>query len=309
MIKKFTLTILFFLLMTSTLLSSSNVFISVKINNKIITNYDIEKEKIYLKILNPGLSKLSEKKITNIAKNSLINEVIKKDELQKFFPLNKKILYIDQVFIDLYKRLNLKSENEFINLLSIKETYSIKEIRNKLRIEILWNELIFKKYRDQVKIKEKILIEKINNEINKVSYEYLLSEIFFKKKKDESLNQQINKIKKSIKEVGFNNTANIFSISESANYGGKIGWVNENNLSKNISIELKKINIGESTKVIQIGNNFLILKINQKRSKKKSIDKNARLEEMKRFETNRQLSLFSNIYFNKVKINYSIDEK
>jgi peptidyl-prolyl cis-trans isomerase SurA len=309
MLKKTTLAIVIFLLMTSKLLSGSSVYISALVNDQIITNYDIEKEKSYLIILNPNLSKLNEKRVSEIAKISLINEVIKKKQLVKFFNFEEKISYLDQVFIDLYKRLDLKNENQFRDLLSNNKTYSLKEIKNKLKIEILWNELIFKKYKNQVKIDEKTLIKKINDRNNKTLDEYLLSEIFFKKDKNESLDIKINKIKLSINEIGFNNTANIFSISESANFGGKIGWIPETNLSKLIAKELKKISIGQQTKTIQIGNNYLILKIEQIRSIKKSINKEVQLKEMKTFETNRQLGLFSNIYFNKVKINYSIKYK
>jgi len=203
----------------------------------------------------------------------------------------------------------LKDEKEFKELLSNKKTYSLKEIKNKLKIEVFWNELIFKTYKNQVKIDESILNKKIDDKNNLTLNEYLLSEILFKRNKDESLDIKISKIKSSIDEIGFNNTANIFSISESANFGGKIGWVTETNLSKLIAVELKKIDAGQYTSTIQVGNNFLILKIEQIRSKKQNVDKKAQLEEMRVFESNRQLRLFSNIYFNKVKINYSINEK
>ena len=69
-----------------------------------------------------------------------------------------------------------------------------------------------------------------------------------------------------------------------------------------------KIKIGEYTNPIKVGNNYLILKIEDKRTTKISINKEKQLKEMINFETNRQLNQFSNIYFNKAKINYSIDE-
>ena len=309
MLKKISMVIVLLISMTSNLISSSDVYISATVNDQIITNYDIKKEKTYLIILNPNLSKLNEKKVTEIATKSLINEVIKKKELEKYFNFEKKNPYLDKVFIDFYKRLNLKDEKEFKELLSNKKTYSLKEIKNKLKIEVFWNELIFKRYKNQVKIDENILNKKVDDKNNLTLNEYLLSEIFFKRNKDESLDIKISKIKSSIDEIGFNNTANIFSISESANFGGKIGWVAETNLSKLIAVELKKIVAGQYTNTIQVGNNFLILKIEQIRSKKQNVDKKTQLEEMRVFESNRQLRLFSNIYFNKVKINYSINEK
>ncbi len=307
--KKILLSIFIFLLSVSKLSANSGIFISATINDAIITNYDIKKEKSYLIILNPSLSKLDENKAIEVAKNSLINEIIKKKELIKFFDLSKDISYLDKVMEDLYTKLNLKNESQFVDLLKKKNTYSLIQIKNKLKVELLWNELIFKKFNNQVKIDEKELVKKIDNEINQTQNDYFLYEIFFKKEKDEDLELKIKKIKSSINEVGFSNTANIFSVSESANYGGKIGCVSETNLSKIIATELRKINVGEYTNLIQIGNNFLFLKIDQIRKKKKSINKKAQLKEMKMFETNRQLALFSNIYFNKVKINYSIDEK
>ena len=52
----FTLSI-FFLLITSSQ-SSKNVYIYATINDKIITNLDVEKEAEYLKFLNPKLNQL-----------------------------------------------------------------------------------------------------------------------------------------------------------------------------------------------------------------------------------------------------------
>ena len=143
---------------------------------------------------------------------------------------------------------------------------------------------------------------------NEERIEYLLSEIVFKKKNEE-INLLIKKIQTSINEIGFNNTANIYSISESSKFGGKIGWVSESNLSQSIFDSLKKINEGQLTDVLQIGNSFIILKIEKKRSKKVTINKNEELNKMIKFETNKQLNQFSQIYFNKAKLNYSINEK
>ena len=73
------------LVLLSTSALSEKIFIFATVNDKIITNYDIQKEIEYLKILNPRLEELSEKEIFNISKNSLINEIIKKNEIETFF--------------------------------------------------------------------------------------------------------------------------------------------------------------------------------------------------------------------------------
>lgn len=308
MLKKILILLLIQLLLISKSSSSENITIIGKIANKIITSYDVKKETSYLKILNSNLSNLDDKKIFEIGKNSLVNELIKKKELEKFFDLNKKNSFIEKIFQNFYKDLDLENENEFKKYLSNKKTYSANEIKEKIKIEIMWNQLIYELYNRQVSIDENELLKRIDNEKNIIK-EYLLYEIFFNIENSENLNEKKEKILSSISDIGFNNTANIYSISDSSSYGGKIGWVKETNLSEIIKIELEKIDIGQHSKVMQIGNNFMILKIEDKRSFNKTIDKKARFEELKKFEVNKQLNLYSNIHFNKIKINYSLNEK
>ena len=308
MLKKILILLLVQLSLISKLSSSENITIVGKIANEIITSYDVKKETSYLQILNSNLSNLDDKKIFEIGKNSLLNELIKKKELEKFFDFKNKNPFLEQIFQNFYKDLDLENENEFKKYLSNKKTYSADEIREKLKIEIMWNQLIYELYNRQVSVDENELLKRINNEKNVIN-EYLLYEIFFRIENSENLNEKKEKILSSISDVGFNNTANLYSISESSSYGGKIGWVKETNLSEIIKVELEKIDIGQHSKVVQIGNNFLILKIEDKRSLNKTIDKKARFEELKKFEVNRQLNLYSNIHFNKIKINYSLNEK
>ena len=308
MLKKILILCLVQLILIAKLSYGENIIIIGKVGNVIITNYDVKKETTYLKILNSSLSNLENKKIFEIGKNSLSNELIKKKELEKFFDLKKENSFLEQIFQNFYKDLGLKNENEFKKYLSINKTYSVDEIKEKLKIEIMWNQLIYELYNRQVSIDENELLKRINNEKNIIE-EYLLYEIFFRLENSENLNEKKEKILSSISDIGFNNTANLYSISESSSYGGKIGWVKETNLSETIKIELEKINIGQHSKVMQIGNNFMILKIEDKKSSNKIIDKKNRLEELKKFEVNKQLNLYSNMHFNKIKINYSLNEK
>ncbi len=300
--------VLFFFIGINNSFSASKIFIKVKIDNEIITNHDILKESKYLKLINPDLLKLNENEILNISKNSLINQIIKKKEIEKYLDLEKKHPLIEKVLEDLYKGRNFKNLDDFKNNLNYENNYTIKEIKKKLQIELYWNELIYKRYKNSININEENLLKKIKEKKDKNKIEFLLSEIFFSNQKNISLDEQIIQIQKSIENKGFNNTANIYSLSQSSKYGGKIGWVDQGNLSKTIFIELNKIKIGEYTNPIKVGNNYLILKIEDKRTTKISINKEKQLKEMINFETNRQLNQFSNIYFNKAKINYSIDE-
>ena len=308
MLKKILILFLVQLILIAKLSYGENIIIIGKVGNEIITNYDVKKETTYLKILNSSLSNLENKKIFEIGKNSLSNELIKKKELEKFFDFKKENSFLEQIFQNFYKDLGLKNENEFKKYLSINKTYTVDEIKEKLKIEIMWNQLIYELYNRQVSIDENELLKRINNEKNIIE-EYLLYEIFFRLENSENLNEKKEKILSSISDIGFNNTANLYSISESSSYGGKIGWVKETNLSEIIKIELEKIDIGQHSKVMQIGNNFMILKIEDKKSSNKIIDKKTRLEELKKFEVNKQLNLYSNMHFNKIKINYSLNEK
>ena len=305
--KKFFLFILILVIYTSSAFAKKNVFIVAKVNEKIITNFDIEKEASYLKILNPQLEKIEMDKIFEISKNSLINEIIKKDETKRFFDYDQKLNITDKIFDDFHNSLGFSNKGEFLNLLSKKKTYSEKQIKEKLKIEFFWNRIILEKFNDLVKIDKQQFLKKIEN-INIYKNEYQLSEIFFNKDKDLTLEEKIKKIKNSIDSVGFNNTASLFSNSESANVGGNIGWIPEESLSQKIIDELKNTKIGDYTDPIQFGSNFLILKIENKKQKKIQNDKEKMLDQMIEFETNKQLNQFSNIYFKKIKINYSINE-
>ena len=286
MIKKFWFILLISFLVFNKTYSQNNIFIVANINEEILTNHDVQQEIAYLKILNPQLRQLSKEKNFEIAKGSLIKETIKKIELKKYFNLDEEQPIINELFKDFFKRLGFSNKNEFQKMLLSRNTYSTPQIQEKMKIEFYWNRIILEKYEDQVKINKNNLIKKIQ-QINEYKSEYLLSEIFFYKEKDLKLENQINMIKSSISDIGFNNTASIYSKSESANLGGKIGWVEEENLSKNIIKELKKINKGEFTDIIQFGNNFLILKIEDKKTNKIKTDNDLTLKKMIQFEKNK----------------------
>ena len=122
------------------------------------------------------------------------------------------------------------------------------------------------------------------------------------------LNNKINLIQKNIKEQGFKNTANIYSIADTSKFGGNLGWVDEKQLSQEINIAIEKLEIGEVSQPIKITNGFLILKIENKKQKKIKFDKKKLLEQAILFEKNKQYNQFSIIYYNKLKLNSLIDE-
>jgi peptidyl-prolyl cis-trans isomerase SurA len=137
---------------------------------------------------------------------------------------------------------------------------------------------------------------------------YFISEILFNKDIQENVNEKYKKIKLSIKKNGFKNSANIFSISESSKVGGKLGWINESQLSKEINLELKKLKVGEFTNPIIVPNGNLILILEDFKKIKNNLDINKELKILENYERNKQLNQISNIFFNKIKNNTRIDE-
>ena len=291
-------------------IGSMNSFIVLKVNNEIITNLDIKKEYNYLTALNNELKNLDEGSIINLAKKSLIRETIKKNELEKYYEFDHTRDYLDKILKKFYLRLNLNNVNEFENYLK-DFNITLISVKKKIEIEVLWNDLIFKKYKKQIdinkdKLKKKIIDQGIQNN-EKTKYE--LSEIVFQVDKKKKLKEIIKEIKESILSKGFKNTANIYSISDTSKFGGQIGWVSEEQLSALIIDEVRKLNIGEITDPINIPGGFLILKLENIKTEKIEIDFDQKLQNLIAFETDRQLNQFSAIYFNKLKINTKISEK
>jgi len=300
----------FLLFIFSTLIKADNkIIIEVQIGNEIITNIDVENEKRYLIALNNNLKNIPKKQLHVLSKNSIIREKIKKIELLKFYDFNKADKYTDDVLKDFFTRIGFNNLEEFNSYL-ITFNLDIKDIAEKLKIETLWNELIFNKFKDQVYINKEELKKKVNNQKNKNTFvEYNLSEILFLLNSSEKLEDKYNLILKNIEESGFKNSANIFSISESSKFGGEIGWINESQLNELFLKEISSIDIDGLTKPIQTSGGYLILKLNEKRKKKEKIDLEKELNYMIIKEKNRQLSQFSLIYFNKIKQNLFVSEK
>jgi len=303
--------IIFFLIININKVLPDNVKIKFKIDNKIVTNIDIEKEYRYLTALNTNLQTLEKDKVYEIARTSIIKEIIKRNELIKYYNLDQDPTYMTKIIKDFYQGIGIESEEEFENYL-IQYELKMDDVIKKLEIEAIWNEFIFTKYNDQVKIDEdklkKILKEKTkkNNDMQK---SYLLSEIFFNEQNTKELTDKYNLIEKNIIEIGFENSANKYSQSDSAKNDGNIGWVKESQLSKVIKDKITNLNAGEHSKIITLPGGFLIIKVND--IKEEKVEKNFE-EEFKKFviyEKNRQLNQFSIIYFNRVKQNSDLSEQ
>ena len=288
----------------SSALSLENKIV-MKVNNEIITNIDIKNEINYLKALNINIQNLNNQEIETIAKRSLIREKVRKLELLNY---TKKI-EIDEKFKDnilrsKYSKLGINSKNEFSKYLN-RYNLKITEIEKKISIQALWNQLIFSKFSNKVKIDENELQKRISNKSIK---NYLMSEILFNVENNNDLKKKFDEIKNSILNVGFENTALIYSVSDSSKIGGKLGWIKESSLNKDIQNNLSKLNVNDITDPKVVPGGFLILMIQDIRFDKVEIDIEKELKILTQIETNKQLNQYSNIYYNKIKKNFQVDE-
>lgn len=305
---KFILSLIILLTLGIKSYSNENIYIVYKVNNQIITNTDIEKEYRYLVSLNNQLKSLNKLKVLEISRESALREQIKKIELSKYFDLQTLNLNIDNYLENFYKNLDINTESEFEKYLE-GSNISLDYIKKKIQIEILWNQLIYDKYIAQINIDQNKLKEKLKELSNKANQKvYSLSEILFDKENNSSFEKKLEDINQSINEIGFNNTANIFSITDSSKFGGKIGWIEEQKLSKKIIEELQLLETGQYTSPIQTGSSFLILKIEEIKYEKTTINEEEELNKLIQFETSKQLDQFSKIFYKQIKINSLIDE-
>ena len=305
---KYILFVIFFFIINFNVYGAS-IKIILKVDKEIITNIDIENEKKYLLFLNPKLDQLNKKQIDEIAKNSLITEIIKKKELNKIYDTNKMGIFFDSIEQKFFKSKNIKNKSDFINILK-KRDLEYDNIMNKLHIEALWNQLIYNKFSKNIRINEedmrKNILIQFQNE--KKKYEYNLSEILFSENINENFNETLKKIEMSIIDVGFENTANIFSISSTSKNGGLIGWVNDLQISEIIKEYITKLKIGQISNPIKIGGGYLVIKLNDKKEFQQEVNIENELNEFITKETNRQLNTYSVIFYKKLKKNIKINE-
>ena len=286
----------------------SEIFIIAKVNQEIITNIDIDFEKKYLVSLNPNLNKLDNNRITEYAKNSLINEKIKKIEIEKNFKIIPNETLLSNVIADIYSSIGISSLSEFERYLSEKEV-DIDRVKEKIAIEIAWNDLIVKIFKNEIEIDQNLMSKELEKINEKEVENLLLSEIIFTINEKKELESKYESIKQSIYEIGFEETARIYSLSDSKKSGGNLGWIYKSQLSKEIKKAINNINIGDFTKPIITSGGFLILKLNDAKTENITIDKDAQLKRMIEFERERQFTRFSTLFYKRIYNNTEINEK
>ena len=310
---KYKITLLSSIIIFFSILSSSSLYSKIKSNivvfvgNEIITNFEI-KNKILTSLMLAKVE-LNQKNIDSYKKqalNSLIDLKLKKKELSKYnFRAEDS---------EVNKYINSISSN---NVIEFKNNFSNNDLSfslfvEEIKIELKWRKLIYEIFKERVRSTEKSVEKELNEIIKKQSQivEYKVSEIEIELQKDGKEIDQIEKIKKLINQIGFENTALKYSSSSSAEQKGDLGWVKENALSKPVHEIIKDLEIGAVSKPIKKLNKITFLKLVDK--KKVSIDSKNK-EKIKNdliaAKENDLFILYSSSYLSRLKNNTLIEYK
>ena len=280
-----------------------------KVDNEIVTTLDIYEEIKFLKAFNPEINSLDEKELFEISKNSILKNLIKKIELSNFVEeLKVDDKFLLKLIVSKYSKIGIDSLEKF-EIFSKDNNLDIKLIKEKFSVELIWNDYIYKKFFNKVIIdREKIERELLKNPPQDNQRELLLSEINFSVANKTEFKDKYEKILSDLEKIGFKKTAIKYSNSDTASNGGLIGWIKEDNLNLTIKKIISSLKIGQISKPIRTTSGFIILKIEDEKEYSTNLNISEKVEEIVKFQTNNQLSQFSNMYFNKIKKNLIINE-
>ena len=308
MTKKIIFLIYFFLLVNSShTLVNAQSNIVVKVENEIITNYDI-KNKILssLYLANQPINQENINKVKENALNSCIQNKLKKIELSRFDIKN------DSKQVSNYIRSITSRDMEYLKKEFNKNEIDFDLFLDEVETQVKWQKLIFNIYSKKINLNEE-LIDKEISKIMKESLmlkEFKLAEIEIPKNNNEIDKNNIIQIKKEISEKGFEKTALRYSISPSSNNNGEIGWVNEKSLSEKILKIIKDFKIGEISEPIPKQESFLFLKlIDMKISQIEDINKFKLKENLIKQKKNELFELYSRSHLSRLKNTSLIEYK
>ena len=305
--KKLISIIFIFLIFNNTSLSLENKILA-KVDQEIVTSIDVDNEAKYLILLNPNIKNLSKKEIFDISKNSIIREKVKYIEINKNFKnLNVPNKYIEPILKNIYQKIGIDNLEIFQRYLK-ENSIDYEYIKDKIKIETLWNELIFVKFSSKISINKEEIKKRLISEVKQYSKSYMISEIFFEASGSDQVENIYKKIVKTIENDGFDNAVLSYSSSNTANSGGQLGWIGEEALNENLRNILNEMNEGEYTKPITVPAGFLVLKIDKIKKEKINQNIEKKIDKIINIKKNDQLNQFSKIHFNKVKKDMNINE-
>ena len=244
------------------LYAKKSLNIIAKIDNELITSYDVKNKIITTLVLSK--KELNQENINSLKKIALENLII--NRLKKI-ELNKYDIKRNDRQINAY--LNSISSN---NIPSLEKSFEIngldfKTYKNELDIEFKWRNLIFNKYSNKINIDPDDLIQQLPKKIEQQesSIEFNLSEIEILSSDPNLEKEIIPQILEEIKQTGFENAVLKFSIASSSSNQGNLGWINSNSLSEDLLEIIEKLEVGEVTKPIKKNDKIIFFKLIDKK--------------------------------------------
>ena len=256
----FSVIILFFFQLN--LYAKKSLNIIAKIDNELITSYDVKNKIITTLVLSK--KELNQENINSLKKIALENLII--NRLKKI-ELNKYDIKRNDRQINAY--LNSISSNDIPSLEKSFEINGLdfKAYKNELDIEFKWRNLIFNKYSNKINIDADDLIQQLPKKIEQQesSIEFNLSEIEILSSDPNLEKEIIPQILEEIKQTGFENAVLKFSIASSSLNQGNLGWINSNSLSEDLLEIIEKLEVGEVTKPIKKNDKIIFFKLIDKK--------------------------------------------
>jgi peptidyl-prolyl cis-trans isomerase SurA len=297
--------VIFYVLLNESIAIENKIIL--KVENHIITSLDIFEEIKNLKFFNKNLNQIKNEEIYQIALQSILNQKIKEIEISKKFDEIKldDENYLNFLIESKYKSLGYETLAEFKKELTNKKI-NFNNFEEKIKIDILWSQIIYSKYYSKIKINEKELRKEILSKKN-ISNSYELSEIVFNIENIDEVNSKYQLIKEDIQKLGFDNAALKHSISTTASSGGNLGWIDEKQINSRLRNELNNTQVGNITKPIRIPGGFIILKKNDVKKTEVNLNIEQELKKLIDYNQETQLRNYSNVYFNKIKKDLKIN--
>jgi peptidyl-prolyl cis-trans isomerase SurA len=297
--------VIFYVLLNESIAIENKIIL--KVENHIITSLDIFEEIKNLKFFNKNLNQIKNEEIYQIALQSILNQKIKEIEISKKFDEIKldDENYLNFLIESKYKSLGYETLSEFKKELTNRKI-NFNNFEEKIKIDILWSQIIYSKYYSKIKINEKELRKEILSKKN-ISNSYELSEIVFNIENIDEVNSKYQLITEDIQKLGFDNAALKHSISTTASSGGNLGWIDEKQINSKLRNELNNTQVGNITKPIRIPGGFIILKKNDVKKTEVNLNIEQELKKLIDYNQETQLRNYSNVYFNKIKKDLKIN--
>jgi len=302
--------IIFFVLLTFLFFEKANVEVTdslfMTVADRAITNSDLLNEmKIILILNNQSYSEDKREQLQKSAVNSIVKRNIKQIEIDRyqFYEFNKEDFIIELTQL----ANNLNVDLETLKNICASNELDFQIIEDQVKVELLWNSLIFQLYKTKITINPEEIEEQLKlMERQKKSHEYLISEILIRSVEENLIENEIENLKNNINLEGFENTARALSISESALNGGDLGWVNENSIAKEIKSIISNTPVGSLSKPVLLPEGILIFKIRNKRIVDENISLEERKDQLVKSEKNKILNMHSLSHYDRLRRSISI---